>query len=78
MNRVQLRIGDRIALLRTYSALPAGTQGAITYVYTTEPDLYRVRFDDRFLELPIFVDYLAHLTPMNCDSRIAGTLNAAH
>jgi hypothetical protein len=61
MDRVQLRVGDRIALLQTYSAFPTGTQGAITYVYKTEPDLYRVRFDASVYELPVYVHYLIHL-----------------
>jgi hypothetical protein len=62
MNRVQLRIGDRIALLQDYSGLVAGEQGAITYVYVTEPDLYRVRFDANTHELPVYSDYLVYLT----------------
>jgi len=62
MDHLQLRIGDRIALLQAYSAFPAGAQGAITYVYKTEPGLYRVRFDANARELPVYVHYLGYLT----------------
>jgi hypothetical protein len=62
MDRLQLQIGDRIALLQPYVALSPGAQGAITYVYQTEPGLYRVRFDASTHELPVYVHYLSHLT----------------
>ena len=61
MDSVQLRIGDRIALLQAYAIFPAGAQGAITYIYKTEPGLYRVRFDTNAYELPVYIHYLNQL-----------------
>ena len=52
------QIGDQVVLLRSYLVFPIGTHGAITHIYTTEPDLYRVRFESSLLEVPIFGHHL--------------------
>jgi hypothetical protein len=62
MDGLRLQIGDRVALLEEYIALPAGAQGVVIHVYASDPNLYRVRFDTDARELPIYAHYLNRLT----------------
>ena len=58
MDGVRWQIGDHVVLLRSYIMFPLGAHGAITHIYVTEPDLYRVRFESSTIEVPIFRHHL--------------------
>ena len=45
MNTPTYQIGDRVRLSQPCFGMPAGATGAITFVYRTAPNLYRVYFD---------------------------------
>jgi hypothetical protein len=75
MDGRQWQIGERVVLLRSYFVFPSGTTGAITHIYATEPDLYRVRFETSALEVPIFRHYLK-ISPQPGNNLSAGRRSA--